>query len=790
MPPVSRPERRYGARKWQSGPWPLGAPIVRLCDGRSASIGAPSTMGFMKLESSFARRRRALVIGFMLVLGGATVWMLADGDRGGVIAGVLAFTVATLTLVVPMLGAPFHAAVLDHARLSEAAVDLAREVARREQAEQNLFIGDAGKAIPANVSYAAPGQVTWPAELVTWRSDQGARSGSLADIADFYLGLQHGRMVILGAPGAGKTVLANQLLLDLVDRLLSGADGRAGRVVVPVRMSLPAFDPAAYAASAGGQVASRLESWMAQYLADVFGLQDALARALISRGWILPVLDGLDEMDPDDAGAGRGAAVIRGLNHPGAGGLRQVVVTCRNDRYQALSAIAAAPGQEAVLQDAAAIEIEHLSAERAAGYISGRYPDPASGQAQQRWATVVDELRSAPGGPLAQVLGSPLKLFMAITEYHERQSQPAELIAMPAEALNAHLIANFLPAVTRQHPRPHGSPYDHTDVARWLRTLAQHLDAQKRMGGSASDLDLSTLWTAAGDRWPRYASAALHVLAAGLPWLIPGILYLLSFGRSFDPRGSLTILLSLVALLGFVAWRASRRQVNTSRLDISQYRTARSRLLLAASLALGIAFGFAIQPIFGIPFIFGFKGKIALGLASGLALWAWAGLRRQPAAIRQPSELVTQGRTYDLVIRIGFCLGVGLLLGLGLGLAPINFLTSLYSPCTVATCVENISARGIVYTYAPSLYIYFQITFGVAVGFLIAGLLGADSPWLRYFISTLLLAHRRRLPLRPARFIDWAYAAGLMRMSGVAAQFRHREIQEALAGHPVTQDST
>lgn len=120
---------------------------------------------------------------------------------------------------------------------------------------------------------------------------------------------------------------------------------------------------------------------------------------------------------------------------------------------------------------------------------------------------------------------------------------------MQAAELNAHLIANFLQAVTRQQPRPGGSLYDHADVARWLQTLALHLDAQQRTGGSASDLDLSTLWTAAGDRCPRYASAALHVLAAGLPWLIPGILYLYLFGLSAFAPGSLVMLLSLAALL-------------------------------------------------------------------------------------------------------------------------------------------------------------------------------------------------------------------------------------------------
>jgi hypothetical protein len=237
------------------------------------------TMSVMKLDSVFVRRRRALVIGFMVGLAGVTVWMLADGDRGGVIAGVLAFAVAALTLAGPMLAGLWQAVSLDDARLGEAAVDLAREVARREQAEQNLFLGDAGKAVPADVSYAPPGQVSWPVELVTWRSDRGERSGSLADIAGFYLSQRHGRLVILGAAGAGKTVLANQLLLDLVDRLLADGDGRPGRVVVPVRMSLPAFNPVVAEASAGGQVASRLDSWMARYLVDVFGLQEALARA-------------------------------------------------------------------------------------------------------------------------------------------------------------------------------------------------------------------------------------------------------------------------------------------------------------------------------------------------------------------------------------------------------------------------------------------------------------------------------------------------------------------------------
>jgi hypothetical protein len=40
------------------------------------------------------------------------------------------------------------------------------------------------------------------------------------------------------------------------------------------------------------------------------------------------------------------------------------------------------------------------------------------------------------------------------------------------------------------------------------------------------------------------------------------------------------------------------------------------------------------------------------------------------------------------------------------------------------------------------------------------------------------------VPFRLARFLEWACTAGLMRYSGPAYQFRHRELQLWLAAHP------
>lgn len=48
-----------------------------------------------------------------------------------------------------------------------------------------------------------------------------------------------------------------------------------------------------------------------------------------------------------------------------------------------------------------------------------------------------------------------------------------------------------------------------------------------------------------------------------------------------------------------------------------------------------------------------------------------------------------------------------------------------------------------------------------------------------------LLINCRRLPFRLSRFLEWSRAVGLIRVTGAAYQFRHREFQEWLTRHPV-----
>jgi hypothetical protein len=64
------------------------------------------------------------------------------------------------------------------------------------------------------------------------------------------------------------------------------------------------------------------------------------------------------------------------------------------------------------------------------------------------------------------------------------------------------------------------------------------------------------------------------------------------------------------------------------------------------------------------------------------------------------------------------------------------------------------------------------------------GLLGVLASQAARRHTMFLICARGKIPLRLACFLNWACAVGLMRYSGPAYQFRHRELQLWLAAHP------
>lgn len=709
------------------------------------------------------------------------VWLLASGRRGAEVAAVLTLGVALLGLAGPALR-PDRSA--DHETLTRSARSLAGDVRRREAAEQQKFLADSGQAVPADIGFRQP-------EVLHWRTDGGGPEGSLSDIEGFYAGLGHGRLVVLGEAGAGKTVLANQLLLDLIAALPLEGPPPGTTLKVPVRLSLSSFSPASERREADGSEESRqFDGWVSGYLAEVHGVPVRQARILVREGWVLPVLDGLDELDPASEPV-RAAAVIRALNHPVGSGLRRVILTCRTDRYQQLAASAAVAGQRPVLQDATAIAIQPLTAMQISAYLTSRFADPARrGSVQRRWEPVVRAIADS-DSPLGSVLSSPFYLYVAVTAYDAGTTCPAELLGRPADGLRAYLLDLLIPAVTAQHPGPHSTGYDPADVTRWLTAIACHLRARRvRYRESGTDIRMHELWAIVGERAPRYLTALLIALLAPVPLLIGGLsvglldsltqfwahLPIVPYRLRYAPlRFRYAYLLAPYAVLFSVVGsycfaRARRFPVILTRLDPAALRSRPARRRLVRGLAAGIIAGFVIIGLYAwrtgvspggwvslllggwdiAPRIF-----LSISILGGIAL----GIANQPTAIRRPGQLVRQGLTYDITILVVFSTVItGIFVTAGLG-----------DPSEGIVNGKN--------------WVLFAFGLTMAVTWL------SDSPWPRYLIA-IIIGGRRRLPRRPARFLDWAYSTGLLRLAGISAQFRHSEFQEHLTAASGELDST
>ncbi len=684
-----------------------------------------------------ARSDRYRVLVVLLVLALGTAYLLHAGAAGVGIATVLTLPV---TILSTMAGKP------GYAELDAAARDLARRVNKQEADQLQQLLADSGWPQPADVAYESP-------ELVRWRSDGGHVTGSLAGIRDFYATLEHGRLLILGAAGAGKSVLASQLVLDLTKPSQpQGPPSDASRVV-PVRLSMPDFSMGKQPESLQpDEVHDKLEAWIIATVRASSGSRAAVATALVRQGWILPVLDGLDEMDDDAGPPTRAAAVIRALNRPTGFGPGRVVVACREDRYRQLAALPADAGQAPVLQDVTAVVIQPLTPDQVKDYLAHRFPAPAlSAQhmAESRWRPVLDAIGDS-SSPTAQTLRSPLFLFLAVTAFQDPASDPAELTGRSRHDLEAFLLSRLVPASVRRYPLPDRGHYAPAEVTTWLSTLASHVrDAAVRGPG----LDIGQALWSVTDKQAIRKSAALVGFLAALPLGITA-------ANMLNVRQYQNCLLFLLfAFFIFVIGesRASNSKLNTLRSAGPRLRDRPARRRFGRGLAVALAGGFvfgalhANQPVTsgqaGHPLVSGTIG--AFGIAAAFVA-VFCIYHREPttAAIRRPSQSTFRGvANYVVTIVAGSVAGA-------LCLAAPTWGTS---------------------SFIPASY------WGLGIGFTGVMLWVADSAWPRYMIATRFLGESGRLPKRLTPFLDWAYAAGILRVSGTAIQFRHRELQDYLA---------
>lgn len=568
----------------------------------------------------------------------------------------------------------------------------------------------------------------------------------LPDIAAYYRATRPARLVITGAPGAGKTVLALQLLLDLIAN-------RDDADPVPVRVPLAQWD-----------TGTPLRDFLIQRLVDTFNLPRAVSGNLVAHGLILPMLDGLDEMDPTlpngapDPVAPRARAALDQLSvYQDAGATAPLVLTCRTAHYDVLAAAD-------LLLDAARIAIAPVGSSSAVAYLAARARD------LPRWQPTLDYLTAHQGSAHVALLFTPWRLCLTATVYH-RAGDPAELLTYTgASDLDDHLLARYVAAATlaATDANPHG--YTPQQIHYWLHQLATHL-APTPSTPARTDIALDKLWVMTGQARIRTAHTLLVTLIPLLPLFlvrVPAVPpALLGFGAL--GVGALVLMLGLPEGLA--------REATAGRLKLDLLTTPAGRA--------DLAFGLKYVLLMGL--LLGLVAFVMTGLVAGLVVSLMSGM--------------ATGQTAGL--KTGLACGLAVWLGFGLSVATRGWLAGNQSSAAKPGRIigEDIQL-GLVMGLLAALMVYLMVglmvglRFGLAAGLacglaaglacgLAAALAAGDAAW-RYLLF--LTWARGRVPFRLARFLDWSCDTGLMRYSGPAYQFRHRELQLWLAAHPAPVD--
>ncbi|MGW5691187.1 NACHT domain-containing protein [Streptomyces asiaticus] len=613
-------------------------------------------------------------------------------------------------------------------------------------------------------------------------------AGDVDRIMEKYRSIPSGRLVVLGAAGAGKTILALRFVLDWLE-------ARAPGDPVPVIFGLGSWDPAAIS----------LRDWMCDqlmldhpWLAAPALPGGNLAEALTDARLILPVLDGFDEIAP-----GLHPQALRELNTTDM----PLLLTSRTEEY------VAALRRARVLTRAAAVELDDLTVDDLAEYLP---LSSAPAQDGTVWDPVLEELRHerrSPGAEhLAAVLSTPLMVAMARTIYSETPGHHASELAGFAtrEALRDHLLAAFIPAAYAPRPTDRNTERDtgrhrrrnrqrwHADRAqRWLGYLAEHLDQLGRERNEPA-VERNIAWWELGTTLRRSSRILVIGLLAALAFGVTtgvgnvpvdllgarcSLNFALQRGLVVGLMHGLAAGLAFGLAYGLVSGGAARMPSRVGMRFFGRTRELRTRFahrfaprfLVGFALGtpfalvlvlvdrgvvakLGLSDGFDNGPLVGVP-VFALGIGLGTGLVLGLIAW-----------LEEPDDITSGAGPSDLLQRNGMnavahMLMWALVFGVGGGLAggltagPGNGLTA-----------------GLLGGLLTGLVFGLEAAFGGGLGYALS--LSAWGQWLA--LARIWLPLTGRLPWKLITFLDDACERGVLRKVGAVYQFRHAQLQDHL----------
>ncbi|MFB9626758.1 NACHT and WD40 repeat domain-containing protein [Nonomuraea helvata] len=690
----------------------------------------------------------------------ALAWKSWDADVVGGIAAAVSLSAAVTAAWVQWAS---YQAMKPPRTLVAVAKDLEAVVRAELDAEAGRQETDAPWRLP--VGYSADDVavlgVDWPDLERTARTARspfrrkGSRirgpqelTGTLDDITRTFMRIPTNRLVILGSPGAGKSTLAAHLARQLLDE-------RRGDDPVPVVLGLASWNPETQ--PLGQWIVGRLTLSYSGLGAPYAERERAsLAQALVDDQLVLPVLDGLDELDP--AVRGFAIAAINEALRPGSA----LIVTSRTSEY----ASAVDPEERGLpvrLNGAAVVQLHDLPSDVMIDYLRAGASGAASAQ---RWEPVLERLRDSVAAPVTEALRTPLMLGLARFLYNPVPrrvrddtvlADPAELLDLErfptAERVQNHLLGGFLAAAYR---RPAGTNQrlrgerDAERARETLSALAAELDRTRTHDLAWWQLQRAIKNPREFDRWFVAVITYLVVLAFEGP-VIALFMAVLAFFVSRSRWAS-----SSVPTL--VADGQPRRVV-------LQPPTAASlrvnlRLAVTSGLELGLGVGVVLGVLTG--WTDGWRAGLDRGwhaalLAGGLIAFSnWLpGPLRAMLNFDAPADIALATPRTALVWdrRLAF----------------IQTLEGFLSGTLVGLALQIIPAHG--------------LPLGITIGSVSL----TNSAWGRFVLARVWWRLEQRTPLRLLAFLEDAQQRNVLRQVGPLFQFRHALLQErlrpAITGH-------
>jgi hypothetical protein len=596
--------------------------------------------------------------------------------------------------------------------------------------------------------------------------------GTSASIADVFMRADvPPRLVVLGDPGSGKSVIAQMLTIELLERREAKWPSRKRSVkqrIVPVCFAVAGWNPKE----------DDLDSWVAAQLADNYpslaeiiqagdGTACTLASELVAERRVLVILDGLDEMPRKHQAAALtklSAAVEE--DHC-------VVVTCRTKTYHKIVAKAGRLSLTPV------VELSPLPVASIRAHFQGT-PQPA------QWHALIRHLKRNPDGVLAGTLSSPLAIWLVRTVYHNRGGDAVELTGKgSSDEIMQHLLGGLVEAVyTRRVSKsyPKRGKRQTRDARRTLTYLARNLAGKKGQ-------DIA--WWRLHEKVPkRVIGITVGFIVGSVLGVAVGIAVSIKAGThaAIIYGGVFAVATGVLSGITCVRPQPSPRLVN---LKFISWKGLPKRLAgcLSVGLAVGLAFGYAANhggglraglivaaivgpvcaaaasPVFGLApgITAGVTASLALGLAAGLesgrpagtvagpiaglvfmaSSWVWIGIYQTAEAETAPSPagLLRSDRNGSLVVGATAGIAFGVVYGLALG----------------------------------------ALVGAIAVAALFVSVVITVSLWGTFSVARVWLAVHEDLPLRIMGFLHEAHARGLLRQVGGAYQFRHDLLRRQLA---------